>query len=156
MRIGTLFLIVVGCATLVGCSSRVFVKPIFNPFARTVPCTTRDCSLPVTVTENASTRTCDLDVAEYLNVQGGPSGQRSLTWTIGTDGYQFSRESYKYGIFIKTDPGDEFKNVQITGNGKSLSIQFNHQRTGIDYGYALTVRRSDGSFCNTLDPWLIS
>lgn len=154
MRIGTLFLIVVGCAALAGCSSTG--RHMFNPFARTVQCTTRDCSLPVTVTENASTKTCDLDVAEYLNVQGGPSGQRSVTWTIDTDGYQFSKESYKYGIFIKTDPYDEFKNVQITGNGKSLSIQFNHQRTGIDYGYALTVRRSDGSFCKTLDPWMLS
>jgi hypothetical protein len=90
----------------------------------------------------------------------GPSGQRSVTWTItNNQGYEFSKESYKYGIFIKLDGGDEFKNVQITNGSKSLTINYTKQAMGTAYySYALTVRRTDGdkNFCKTLDPWMIS
>lgn len=141
-------------ATLVGCASPGRIKPIY-PFARTVQCTTQDCSLNVTVTEK-SDGTCVLDVADILDVKMGPSGQRNLTWTISTSGYEFSKESYKFGIFIKSNPDAEFKNVQITGSGKTLSIQFQHQRTGIDYSYALSVQRANKTFCETLDPWVIT
>jgi hypothetical protein len=160
MRIRSLFLAAIASATLVGCGSPGRIKPFyfdgFSPFVKTVHCTTQDCSLTVTVTENSATGTCVLDVADILNVKLPATGDRNLTWTIATDGYEFSKEAYKYGIFIKSDPDDEFKNVQITGNGKSLSIQFKHQRTGIDYSYALSVRRTNKTFCETLDPWLIT
>lgn len=160
MRIGTLFMVAIASATLVGCSSGRF-KPLHidgfpNPFYKTVQCTTQDCDVSVTVTENMSTGTCTLDVADRLDLRLPATGERNVTWTIATAGYEFSRESYKFGIFIKSDPRDEFKNVQITGSGKSLSIQFKHQRTGIDYSYALTVRRTNKTFCETLDPWMIS
>ena len=163
MRIGTLFLAAIAAATLVGCSAPGTIRPMyfpggFNPFIRVVQCTQQDCSVTVAVTENSSANFCVPDVAEILDVSGGAAGQRNVTWTITTDGYEFSKESYKYGIFIKSDPDDEFKNVQITGNGKSLSLKFEHQVTGKSYSYALTVRRTGGnkSFCKTLDPWLIS
>lgn len=157
MRIGTLLLAAIAAVTLVGCGSPGTIKPIyFYPFAKTVQCSTQDCSLNVTVTENATTGTCVIEVADILDMKGGPAGQRNVTWTITTPGYEFSKEFYKYGIFIKSNPDDEFKNVQITGPGTSLSIQFKHQQTGIDYSYALSVRRTNKTFCETLDPWMIS
>jgi hypothetical protein len=67
-----------------------------------------------------------------------------LQWIMGTDGYEFSREPYKCGIIIKTNPNDEFHNVVIPGNGQSISIKFRHQSKRREYAYALTVRRLAG------------
>ena len=127
-----------------------------NVFIKSVKCTTVDCSVSVTVTDDGSV--CKLDVVEVLDVTEGPSGARNVTWTIDTQGYEFSKESYKFGIFVKSDPDEEFKNVQITGGGKSLSLKFEHNAPGMAYSYALTVRRTAGNkgFCKTLDPWLIT
>lgn len=160
MRSGTVCLAAIVCATLVGCASPGRIKPMYfegfpNLFVRAVKCTTPDCSVTVTVTENAD-GTCVLDVPDILDVKTGPAGERNVRWMISTAGYEFSKEAYKYGIFIKTDPDEEFKNVQISGNGRDLSLKFRHQHTGIDYSYALTVQRANKTFCATLDPWLIS
>jgi hypothetical protein len=161
MRIGTLSLAAVAAAALVGCASPGTFRPMYFPgytnvFIKSVKCTTADCSLSVTVTEDGGV--CKLDVAEVLDVTEGPVGARNITWTIETAGYEFSKESYKYGIFIKSDPDEEFKNVQITASGKSLSLKFEHNAPGAAYSYALTARRTSGNkaFCKTLDPWLIT
>jgi hypothetical protein len=148
-------------ATLVGCAGSAKVKPFYiegmpNPFVKSVTCTAQDCDLTVTVVENAD-GTCIPDVAPILNIKTGPAGDRNVTWTLANDDYEFSKENFKFGIFIKSDPREEFKNAQVTGGGKALTLVFRHKHTGIDYSYGLTVRRKvDKSFCETLDPWMIS
>jgi hypothetical protein len=96
-----------------------------------------------------------------IDLSTGDHGGKTVTWTIGTDGYEFSNEAYKFGIFIKDDPFDEFKDAKVTANGKKLTISFNGRLTGKAYRYAVTVRKSTANpkvhkeFCETLDPWLL-
>jgi hypothetical protein len=161
MRIETLLPAAVAAAMLVACASPGPHEPTHMrgstvPFSTVHPCQTQDCSVDVAVVATAND--CIPTVVGIIDARGGVAGARNITWTITTTGYEFSRESYKYGIFIKSDPDEEFKNVQITGDGKSLSLKFDRRATGKDYAYALTVRRTSGDkgFCKTLDPWLIS
>ena len=155
MRIGTLSLAALAAAALVGCAT---VKPMYyrghtNPFYTVSNCTTQDCTVNVTVVADGDT--CVPSTVQILDVSQ-PAGARNITWTITTDGYEFSKETYKFGIFIKNDPDEEFKNA--TTDGKNLKLRFEHSATGKEYSYALTVRRTTGDkgFCKTLDPWLIS
>jgi hypothetical protein len=75
-----------------------------------------------------------------------------------TPGYEFSGEPYKFGIFIKDDPDDDFNNAVVPGNGQTVTIIFKHRNPGNKYRYGINVRRSTGNkpFCEPLDPWLIS
>jgi len=111
----------------------------------------------VTVTEN-SDKTCKPDSIDPIEVTGG-NGVRTITWTLG-NGYVFSNESYKFALFVKVDPQGRFKSAQVKQAGKVLELKFDHNKKQGEpqaiYAYALTVQRDDGSFCTTLDPWLIS
>ena len=160
MKTKGLVLAAVACATLAACgTTRHAWKPfLYRAFAHTQDCNVKDCPVDVTVGINSSTGNCIPAVVEVLNLRPGPAGQRSIVWTITTPGYEFSREDYKFGIFIKSDPFDEFKNVRITDANKKLSLDFANSATGKAYSYALTVRKASGAkeFCDTLDPWLIS
>ena len=158
MRIGTLLLAAVVSATLVGCAP---MEPrdhyVPNP-ARTQNCNTRDCPpLVVTVKENPAQHTCEAAVDD-LNVSSGPEGERSVEWKIATPGYEFSKEPYKFAIFVKSNPNGKFKGANTSTSGQVLSLKFVHKRTSTlkPYEYVLAIRRSDGTFCETLDPWLIS
>src|SRR5260221_12205605 len=115
MRKVLLILAAIASATLVGCT--VSIKPAYvpgfsNPFLTTTTCNVQDCP-PLTVTVN-DCATGNITVTDILDMTAGPANmQRTVTWTISNDGYEFSKETFKYGIFIKLDGGDEFKNVQI-------------------------------------------
>jgi hypothetical protein len=158
MRKGILILAAIASITLVGCGTRPFYHPgVKNPFLTTQTCDKQACDVNVTINDCAAG---NMTVADILDMTPGPSGQqRTITWTITNEsGYEFSKESFKYGIFIKLDGGDEFKNAQV--NGKTVTIKYDKKAvTGTSaYSYALTVRRTDGdkNFCKTLDPWMIT
>ena len=150
----------IACAALTACGTTGRSSNPFAPhfFTARTECKVADCSIDVTVTQNAAAGTCIPAVVPIIDVRPGPASQRRLSWTISTDGFEFSREEYKYGIFIKSDPLEEFKDAQITNGGKTLTLRFSNAIKGKTYEYALTVRRSRGGkeFCETLDPWLIS
>jgi hypothetical protein len=162
IQIGTLCA-AIASVVLGACSSTVVVRPMyfpgfFNPLVTNASCSMKDCSVPFKVIDCAEGK---FDVPDVLDITTGPSGQRSITWTISEGNYEFADEKFKYGIFIKGIAGSEFKNVQLTNGKKSLTIDFTKDADvsgAVFYQYALTVRRTDGNkkFCKTLDPWLIS
>jgi hypothetical protein len=156
MRIGTLVFAAVAAATLVGCATikPMYVRGHYNPFYTVDQCTVQDCTVEVRVTADGNA--CTLSTVQILDVSQPPVA-RNITWKLVTEGYEFSKESYKFGIFIKNDPDEEFQNAQVNANG-TLSLHFAHTASGRDYSYALTVRKKGGDkgFCATLDPWLIS
>ena len=159
MRIGSLVLAAIATAGLVGCASteKTRAQDRFNEALRagSLKCTTQDCQVAVTVTENAATATCSATVNyPIIDFRTGPAGQRKATWTIN-DGYAFSSEAYKFGIFIKSDPGKQFKNARVEASGKRLVIDFEHNSTGNTYEYALSFRRANGTWCDTLDPFMV-
>jgi len=153
---------------LIGCGSPRIIRPtdytyFENPLVRAVQCSTQDCPLVVTVNDcaNGDIQITDpgMTAGPDLDMRSGPTGQRSVTWTIKTPGYEFAKEPFKYGILIKSDPDDEFKNSQVTAGGDSLTIQYTKKRTGrSNYVYGLQLRSTSGNknFCALLDPWLIS
>jgi hypothetical protein len=151
MRSGTVFLAVIACTALVACTS---MKPYF--FSPTIGCTGHDCAALVTVTSIGNA--CKPDDIMTIDLKTGDPGEKKITWKIATPGYEFSRESYKFGIFIKDDPFDEFKDANVPGSGDTLTIKFNGNTMGRPYRYAITVRKATGNkaFCETLDPWMIS
>jgi hypothetical protein len=98
------------------------------------------------------------------SVVGQPAGDKAMTWVLrGGDGspYEFSRENWKFAITFKedgADPNGKFKDANVPGNGKKLTIKFVHgaPQDATGYSYGLTVRRSsNGQFCSTLDPWFV-
>ncbi len=96
-----------------------------NP-ARTQNCNTRDCPpLVVTVKENPAQHTCEAAVDD-LNVSSGPEGERSVEWKIATPGYEFSKEPYKFAIFVKSNPDGKFKGANTSTSGQVLSLKFVH------------------------------
>jgi predicted small secreted protein len=151
MRIGTVPLVVMACAVLAACAPNAV-----KPFGQNIKCTGHDCAADVTVSSVGST--CIPDQILDIDLKTGDAGYKTITWKMATDGYEFSGESYKFGIFIKNNPFNEFKEANVLGNGKILVIKFNGTSSGKDYRYAITVRKSTGSkdFCDTLDPWMIS
>jgi hypothetical protein len=158
MRIGALVLVAVATAALVGCSSTGKSRGL-SPFEMstlaTLKCQTQDCQVAVTVTEDAATGTCAATVNyPVLDFRTGPAGQRRALWTIN-DGYVFSSEAYKFGIFIKSDPGKQFKNAKVEASGKRLVIDFDHSSSGKTYDYALSFQRANGTWCDTLDPYMV-
>lgn len=161
MNSKTMALAGLACAALTACSSTP--PRHWNPFAphyftRNQECREATCRVDVTVTTNASTGQCLPAVVPVVDMRAGPSGLRTISWTISTAGYEWSKEDYKYGIFIKSNPFDEFKNARITNGGKTLNLDFSNSSKGVVYEYGLTVRRDTGgkAWCDTLDPWLIS
>lgn len=158
MRIGALVLVAMATAALVGCSSTGKSRGL-SPFEMstlaTLKCQTQDCQVTVTVTEDAATGTCAATVNyPVLDFRTGPAGQRKAVWTIN-DGYVFSSETYKFGIFIKSDPGKQFKNAKVEASGKRLVIDFEHSSSGKTYDYALSFQRANGTWCDTLDPYMV-
>jgi hypothetical protein len=164
MRIGTLVLAAIACTLVCACAStETFIRPggtFLHPFLwflEKTPCSA-DCSVTVTVKENSSDKTCKPEYVLPIEVTGN-NGVRTITWTVGA-GYKFSDQSYKFALFVKVDPQGKFKSAQVPGGGKTLVLKFEHNKNEGDpqkiYDYALTVQRDDGSFCTTLDPWLIS
>lgn len=171
MRSGTLFLTAIASSVLIGCGSPGLKpsyfqnRPVYveNLFSHNVHCDTKDCSLIVTVNDCAggdikvtSPSTTD---GPDLDMRAGPTNQeRTITWKIVTPGYEFSKESFKYGILIKSDPGDEFKDAQVSGD--TLTLKYNKKATGSQgsytYGLQLRSSRGDKAYCALLDPWLIS
>ena len=145
-------------AALTACSSAARhgeLTSFQRAFVTPQPCTTQDCPVAVTVTEDPQTGTCSGTVnIPYLGLSTGPNGQRTITWSI-TDGYVFSTEPYKYAIIIKSDPRKQFKNANVEANGKRLVIQFAHTTSGQSYGYGLNFQRANGDFCKMLDPYMI-
>jgi len=164
MRIETLVLTAIACTLVSACGTESLLRPggiFMHPFAwfgDNTPCPT-ECSITVTVKEDRSDKSCKPDYVLPIDVTGN-NGVRTITWKVG-DGYKFSNESYKFGIFVKVDPQGKFKSAQVQGQGgKTLVLKFEHNKKEGEpkaiYDYALTVQRDDGSFCTTLDPWLIS
>jgi len=157
MRIGMLVLAAITYAALAACTSTgTFMRP-YAWYLSNIPCP-GDCSVNVTVTENSVDKTCIPDSVDPIVVTGN-NGIRTITWTLGS-GYVFSNESYKFGLFVKVDPQGKFKSAQVKQAGKALELKFDHNKRQGEpqaiFPYALTVQRDDGSFCTTLDPWLIS
>jgi len=158
MRKGMLILAAIASTTLIGCGSQPILSESGRNFFSTVQkCSDQDCKVMVTVNDCAKG---DISVVDYVDMSSGPADkQRTVTWTITNEsGYEFSKESFKFGIFIKLDGGDEFKNAQASG--KTVTIKYDkkaHTDTNF-YSYALTVRRTDGDkgFCKTKDPWMIT
>ena len=169
MRRGTLCLVAIGYVVLSGCSStspELFkLHPVYlDVGVSKIICSTPNCSLTVTVNDctKGDIQVTDPNLANGpdIDISSGPTDQqRSITWTIATAGYEFSNEPFKYGIVIKSDPGDEFKNVKITNAGAALTIQFKKKGTAkVYYRYGLQLRStsSNKDYCQFLDPWLIS
>jgi hypothetical protein len=153
MRIGTLSLAALAAAALVGCAP-MSPRDMHPDILKAKKCSTSSCELEVTVNENVATNKCE-PVVQDLQFTGA-DGERSVEWKITTPGYEFSREQYKFAIFVKDNPQDKFKGASTSG--RTLSLRFNHKATPSLkwYAYVLAVRRADGTFCETLDPWLIS
>jgi hypothetical protein len=166
MRSGTLLLAAIAAAVLVGCGSQR-IRPtdytyIPNPFVKSAQCGTPACSLVVTVNDCANgiitVTDPETNSGPDLDMSTG-SGARSVTWKIVTPGYEFPKEPFKYGILIKGDPDDEFKNAHISGGGDSLTLDYNKKGTGTRYYvYGLQLRSTIGNkpFCALLDPWVIT
>ena len=113
----------------------------------------------VNVTMSATGGVCKPDAIPDLDLEHGGLGGEEDHLDAGTDGYEFSRESYKFGLFIKSDPFDEFKDASVPGNGKTLTIKFEHHVPGRWYwnSASLCAGRPEASPSgDTLDPWMIS
>jgi len=157
MRIGTMLLAAAACSAAVACSVLDQRPDRSSP---RISCTGNRCDAAVTVTSSGAW--CKPDEIMPIDLSTGAGGGKTVSWTIGTPGYEFSNESYKFGIFIKNDPIDEFKDAKVIENGRKLVITFNGKRSDKAYKYAVTVRRSTPNkeghkeFCETLDPWLIN
>jgi hypothetical protein len=154
MRIGTLSLAALAAAALVGCAPMT-PRDMHPDISKARKCSATDCApLEVTVNENVVTHTCE-PVVDDLQFTGA-DGERTVHWRITTPGYEFSKEHYKFAIFVKSNPEDKFNGASTSG--ATLSLRFKHKSTPSLkwYAYVLTVRRADGTFCETPDPWLIS
>ncbi len=153
MRTGTVLLAAFVGTVLIGCAAH---HPLDGGDRQRLQCTGKECTVNVTI--SATGGVCKPDAIPDLDLRTADSGEKKITWMLATEGYEFSRESYKFGLFIKSDPFDEFKDASVPGNGKTLTIKFEHHVPGRWYEYGVTVRRSTGSkaFCDTLDPWMIS
>jgi len=175
MRSRTLCLTAVACVVLIGCAtprSYYFQRhPLYveSFLGRKVRCDDTQCTLTVTVTNCAASdgiqvTNPDMSAGPDIDLShGDASRKRTITFNIATTGYEFARESFKYGILIKSDPGDEFSNARITNSGRSLSIDYlkgNPSPGQYTYGIQLrstTLNASGGrDYCELLDPWLIS
>ncbi|PWT70949.1 MAG: hypothetical protein C5B46_08975 [Proteobacteria bacterium] len=157
------------CAVLVGCGPSYYFQrhPVYfeNLFVKSVRCKDTQCALSVTVrdcTAGSGILVTDVNLnnGPDLNISEGDASQtRTITWTIVTDGYEFAKEPFKYGMFIKSDPADEFKNARITGGGKSLSIDYKKAANSAgSYTYGLQLRSTTGNkdYCAVLDPWMVT
>jgi hypothetical protein len=156
MRIGTILLAAVACGAM-ACSTFEQKPDRSSP---RIACTGNKCDAKVTVASSGAW--CRPDPILPIDLSTGEHGGKTVTWTIETEGYEFSNESYKFAIFIKDDPFDEFKDAKVIANGKRLTITFNERLPGKAYRYAVTVRKSTPNkeghkeFCETLDPWLLN
>jgi hypothetical protein len=116
------------------------------------------CSVAITVAEN-SDGTCAIGDVQPIEATGA-NGSRKISWTIAASGYKFSDDAFKFALFVKTDPQGKFKDAKVKGGGKVLEVDFEHKKMEgepkLIYDYALTVQRTNGSFCITKDPWVIS
>lgn len=137
---------------LAGCASMERAPDRSGP---RISCNGNQCDATVTVSSSGTT--CKPDAIIPIDLATGRRGPKSVTWILGTEGYVFSDESFKFGLFIKDDPFDEFKDARVTANGRRLTITFNDRLPGKAYRYAITVRRAaNKEFCETLDPWLLN
>ncbi|HEY3180584.1 MAG TPA: hypothetical protein VGL25_17085 [Casimicrobiaceae bacterium] len=149
-RIGTLLFIAVASAVLVSCA-----LPGFKPLD-TNRCSGPECEISVTV---ISIGDSSCQAAPVGDIDATAAGEHRITWRMTTPNFEFSGEPYKFGIFIKDDPDDDFKNAVVQGNGQTASLTLNHKKPGTRYRYGINVRRSNvinKPFCEPLDPWLIS
>jgi hypothetical protein len=160
MRIGTVLLAFIACGVLAACQTNS-VKPqvnsaILDLSAPRIKCTGHDCAVDVTVALIGNK--CTPDPILNIDLATGDTGEKKITWKMATEGYEFSGESFKFGIFIKDNPLNEFKDAKVPGNGQTLTMMFKGNASGNNYRYAITVRKSAGNkdFCETLDPWMIS
>ncbi len=164
MRIGTLFLVTIACAALISCSSPGMLKANYvrggpNPFVTSVTCPAQDCSVEVKVIWDAAQIT---PVVRTFPIISMPAWEPQVSETSHGKSRHLATNSRGNRInsasSSRSDPDDEFKNVQITGSGTSLSVQFKNQRPRMDYAYVLALRQATGTkkFCETLDPWIIS
>jgi hypothetical protein len=159
MRIVTLLVTIFAVALLGACMSTGAPKTtnaFIEAMAKT-PCPS-SCSVAVTVKEHAD-GTCTVD--DLLPIETtGSNGGRTISWTIASSSYKFSDEDYKFALFVKTDPQGKFKSAKVKAGGKLLELAFDHKKSEgepkLIYDYALTVQRTNNSFCITKDPWLIS
>jgi len=155
---GTLVVALVA-GMLAGCSSLSNIKPrdLPNVYTKSQPCNGEACDLLVTVLNCEEGR---MDVAN-LDMRHNSNNERTITWTLSEESdknYEFSKESFKDGLFIKYEDGNQFKGA--TNAGKKITIKFTKdaQSTGHYIYYALTVRQKNEPkrLCRTLDPWMIS
>jgi hypothetical protein len=153
MKKGTRWVGALALITLAGCSTTERVPDRSVP---RISCNGNQCDATVTVTSTGAA--CKPDGIIPIDLATGRRGAKTVTWVMGTEGYVFSDESYKWGLFVKDDPFDEFKDARVTANGRRLTITFNDRLPGKSYRYAITVRRAGGAkeFCETLDPWLLN
>jgi hypothetical protein len=113
----------------------------------------------ITVAENPD-GTCTIGDVQPIETTG-TNGTRTISWTIAASlPYKFSDDPFKFALFVKTDPQGKFKSAKVKGGGKLLELEFDHRKNEgepkLIYDYALTVQRTNDSFCITKDPWLIS
>jgi len=90
-------------------------------------------------------------------VLGVAKGSRDveIRWTISTPGYDFSR---KDGVKFKGDDWSKEFDLPDGNKNRYKWRDRNHLDTGAErrYDYSVTVVKSDGSPCATLDPTVIN
>ena len=159
MKIGSLFMAVMVAVALTACSSaarRGELTSFQRAFVTPQPCTTQDCPVAVTVTEDPQTGTCSGTVdIPYLDLILVQAASATITWTI-TDGYVFSTEPFKYAIIIKSDPLQAVQECKRADERQAPRdpIRPHYLRTFI-WVWSELPAGSNGDFCDMLDPYMI-
>jgi hypothetical protein len=158
MSVRSLCLAVLACVALAGCYTiqirTNYVSGISEHMMTTKRCG-GDCALDIEVEEYGGGR-CRVKPIDAIWLQGN-RGNRDIDWTIVTRGFEFSPVEHRYAFYVKyPPPPDNIKDVKIHGNGQKLKLKWEHKNEALGHEYGLNVRRTDGRFCDPLDPWLIS
>jgi len=152
MKILSLLWAGIAAAMLVGCASTGEWNAFNRPF-KTQMCPGASCEVLVKVTDSGGVCSATVD-DEYLNLKEG-ANDKNITWTLSSGKFKFSKENYKYAIVIKNDPKGRFSGANVPG-GDRLVLRYKRGDTGGNrYAYGLNIQRSDDSFCDMLDPFMV-
>lgn len=158
MRIGTLCLAGITCAGLAGCANMLitstYTSPSLRHFTTLIACSS-NCSIGVQIVEYPD-RTCKPVSIDPIDLSGD-NGVRGVTFRLG-NGYKFVNDAYSLAFFMKDNPQGKFRGSVVPADGKSVIVKFAVEN-GVgnrNYAYGLNVQRDDGTFCASLDPWMIS
>jgi len=151
MKIMSLLWAGIAAALLVGCASTKELNAFNRHLFKTQSCGS-SCTVAVTVTESGGVCSASVDYGVVDLSQG--ANTKNITWTL-TGNYKFSKENYKYAIVIKDDPKGRFSGANVEG-GDRLVLKYTRGTTaGNHYAYGLNIQRSDDSFCQMLDPFMV-